>query len=87
MAPSASTSLDVARPSESRARARVAHSPTPLGAFLFCALTGRGIDEWLRLSRDLRLVTLIGKALVFIAVLLLREWLFERVADSLDVDS
>jgi hypothetical protein len=84
MAQTASTSLALARPSEHRARV---HAPTPVGALLFCALTGRGIEDWLRLHHNLRVASLISKVLVFVLVLLLREWLFERVARSIDVDA
>jgi hypothetical protein len=76
----ASTSIVLA--SDAERRLRPSHAPRPLAAALYCSLTGSGIDDWIRLDRNLRVLSMIGKVLMFVLALFVKEWLFERVSES-----
>lgn len=84
MAVTGSPDVALAKPSEHHSHMRVAYAPSPFGALLYYALTGRGIDDWKRLERELRVFSLGSKVLMFILALILKEWLFERVVDSVN---
>ena len=69
----------LAQRSQHHSHLLVAYAPRPFAALLFYALTGRGIQDWMRFERDLRVFSVAGKVLMFIVALILKEWLFERV--------
>ncbi len=79
----AKSSTALAKPSVVDARPHSRYTPSPIGALIFYAFTGQGIEEWVRMRRNTRVLSLIGKVLLFAILLVLREWLFERADDSL----
>jgi hypothetical protein len=77
-----STGVQLAKRPEHRSHMRVAYTPSPFGQLLYYALTGRGIEDWMRTERELRVFSTIWKVLLFVLILIVKEWLFERVVDS-----
>ena len=78
-----STGVQLAERPGRHSHMRVAYTPSPFGQLLYCALTGRGIEDWMRIERELRVFSTIWKVLLFLLILIFKEWLFERVVDSM----
>jgi len=59
------------------------HTPNPIAALVYCAVTHGGIEDWLRFRKTLRMSRLATRVLVIVGVIVVKELLSDWAADTM----
>jgi hypothetical protein len=64
-------------------RVRHEHSTSSWANLLYFAVTGGGRNEWIMFERNVRMMHLVTETLMFVGMLVLKEWLRSRAGRQL----